>query len=184
MILKGVDPYRQASTTVKNRLARLVWGWVWLVFCRFSPRTFHRWRAFFLRFFGAKLGKGVHVYPNVQIWAPWNLVMDDYASMANGVICYSMAPIFLGEKVVVSQGAHLCSGTHDYTSQSFQLCAYPIHIKANAWVCTEAFIGPGVTVGFGAVIGARAVVTKDVEEWSVCAGNPCRTLKKRVMRSA
>jgi putative colanic acid biosynthesis acetyltransferase WcaF len=94
-----------------------------------------------------------------------------------------MGRIVLGERCVVSQGAHLCAGTHDYEAPNFQLVTAPITIGARAWVCTEAFVGPGVTVGEGAVIGARAVATKDMPAWTVCAGNPCRPLKPRVVRS-
>ena len=108
--------------------------------------------------------------------------MDDYAGMADDVNCYSMATVTLGKKVVISQGAHLCTGTHDYESPHFQLYALPIHIGDSAWVCAESFIGPGVNVGEGAVIGARSVVTKAMPAWMVCAGNPCRPLKNRKIR--
>lgn len=92
-----------------------------------------------------------------------------------------MAPVVLGERVVVSQGVHLCTGSHDYESSTFQLFARPIVIGADAWICAEAFLSPGVFVGNGAVIGARAVVTRDQPAWMVCAGNPCRPLKKRMV---
>ena len=87
----------------------------------------------------------------------------------------------LGERVVVSQGAHLCTGSHDYNSASFPLFAKPISIAADAWICTEAFLGPGVQIGEGAVIGARSVVTRDQPAWMVCAGNPARPLKQRIL---
>lgn len=183
-ILKDVDPYRSPSFSIGNRLARLAWGIVDSTLFRFSPRPFHGWRAFLLRCFGAKLGKGCHVYPGARIWAPWNLVMEDEAGMADGVTCYSMATITLGRRVVVSQGAHLCTGTHDYESPKFQLYALPISVGANAWLCAECFIGPGVVIGEGAVIGARSVVTKSMPERMVCAGNPCKPIKPRIQRNA
>jgi len=161
---------------------RIAWSIVYIFFFRYTPRPLHRWRTFILRLFGAQLGKHCHVYPKVDIWAPWNLVMEDEASMANGVTCYTMGKIKLGKRVVVSQGSHLCSGTHDYTDPNFQLYADPITIGADSWICTESFIGPGVTIGEGAVIGARSVVTKDMPEWMVCAGNPCKPIKKREMK--
>ncbi len=181
-ILEEINPHTQASFSLGNRLRRVAWGTVYGLLFRPSPRPFHAWRALLLRAFGAKLGRACHVYPKAVIWAPWNLVMDDYAGMADDVNCYSMATVTLGKKVVISQGAHLCTGTHDYESPHFQLYALPIHIGDSAWVCAESFIGPGVTVGEGAVIGARSVVTKAMPAWMVCAGNPCRPLKNRKIR--
>lgn len=183
MIRKGIDPFRQPSTTLTNRLGRVLWAVVYHALFRWIPRPFHAPRAWLLRLFGARLGKGCHVYPGARIWAPWNLEMGDQACLADGVICYSMAPIRIGARTVVSQGAHLCAGTHDYQDPDFQLCAFPILIGANAWICTEAFVGPGVEVGEGAVVGARSVVTKSLPAWMVCAGNPCKPIKPRVIRA-
>jgi putative colanic acid biosynthesis acetyltransferase WcaF len=90
-----------------------------------------------------------------------------------------MAPVILGTRVVVSQGAHLCTGSHDYQTDNFQLFARPIVIGADAWICAEAFLAPGVSIGNGAVIGARAVVTRDQPAWTVSSGNPCRPIKLR-----
>jgi putative colanic acid biosynthesis acetyltransferase WcaF len=94
-----------------------------------------------------------------------------------------MAEVSLGLRAVVSQGVHLCTGSHDHESANFQLFTRPIHIGADAWICAEAFLGPGVSIGEGAVIGARAVVTRDQPAWMVCAGNPCRPLKPRTQPS-
>lgn len=182
VILKDIDPYTQPSFSLKNRLARLVWAIVYTLFFQTSPRPFHAWRAFLLRCFGAKLGKGCHVYPKAKIWAPWNLVMEDHAGMADNVNCYSIAVISLGKKVVVSQGTFLCTGTHDYEDPSFQLYAKPIYVGDNAWLCAECFIHPGITIGEGTVIGARSVVTKDMPAWKVCAGNPCKPIKHRIIK--
>jgi putative colanic acid biosynthesis acetyltransferase WcaF len=132
-----------------------------------------------LRVFGATLGKDVHVYPSAIIWAPWNLTMGDHSSLADDVNCYSMAMITIGEKTVVSQGTYLCTGTHDYTTDTFRLYARPITIGDQAWICAQSFIMPGVIIGTGAVIGARSVVTKSMPEWTVSSGNPCVPRKPR-----
>ncbi|MAE01594.1 colanic acid biosynthesis acetyltransferase WcaF [Alteromonas australica] len=183
MIKQGINPYTQASFSLQNRLARLIWGMTYLIFIKFSPRPMHRYRAFLLTLFGAKLGKDCHIYPTAKIWAPWNLKMEDEACIANDTIIYNMAMITIGEKAVVSQGAHLCCGTHDYTDKNFQLYALPITIGANAWLCTECFVGPGITIGTGAVIGARTVLFKDAEAWVIYAGNPAKAIKKRIIKN-
>src|SRR5579859_7093314 len=134
-ILKGVDGYTKPSFSLRNRAMRLAWGVVYALLFRPTPRPFHAWRALLLRLFGAKLGKECHVYPTARVWAPWNLIMDDNAGLADDVICYSIATVTLGKKVVVSQGTHLCTGTHDYESPDFQLIADPIVIGDRAWLC-------------------------------------------------
>jgi putative colanic acid biosynthesis acetyltransferase WcaF len=92
-----------------------------------------------------------------------------------------MNQIDIGDYAVISQGAHLCGGTHDYNSLNFQLVIKPIVIGARAWVCAEAFIHPGVVVPEGAVVGARAVVSKTlIKPWTVYAGNPAIQVGNRV----
>lgn len=181
MILANSKPLEGPSFTLANRLARLLWHFVWLLLFRPSPAPLHLWRRWLLRAFGATIGSGCHIYSDARIWAPWNLHMAAKACLGPRVICYSMAPIHLGERVVVSQGAHLCTGSHDYTSANFPLFAKPITIGADAWICTEAFLGPGVQIGEGAVIGARSVVTRDQPAWMVCAGNPAHPVKQRIL---
>ena len=178
-IRQGIDPYRQPSFSRRNRLARGLWGLVDLLLFRPSPPPLHAWRAILLRLFGAQMGRHCHVYGSARIWAPWNLTMAAESCLGPRVICYNMAPVHLGTRAIISQGVHLCTGSHDYTSSSFQLFSKPITVGANAWVCADAFLAPGVAVGEGCVIGARSVVTRDQPAWMVCAGNPCHPRKER-----
>ncbi|MCX7801130.1 MAG: WcaF family extracellular polysaccharide biosynthesis acetyltransferase [Fimbriimonadales bacterium] len=178
------DAHTGPCFTLANRVRRALWGAAYLLLFRPSPRPCHAWRAFLLRLFGAKIGRGVHVYAKARVWAPWNLEIGDESGVADDAILYTMAPILLGRRVVVSQGAHLCAGTHDYEDPGFRLTASPIRVGDRAWIAAEAFVHPGVTIGEGAVIGARSVVTKDMPAWTVCAGHPCKPLKPRVLRGA
>ncbi len=179
MILSKTNPFEGPSFSRRNRLSRLAWYFTWLLLFRFTPPPLHAWRCWLLRRFGARIGSPCSVYNDVVIWAPWNLQMADRSTLGPRVICYSMAPVTLGERVVVSQGVHLCTGSHDYESDNFQLFARPIVIGADTWICAEAFIAPGVSIGNGAVIAARSVVTRDQPAWYVSGGNPCRPLKPR-----
>ena len=172
--------YVGTNFSINNRIGRVLWSIVYLLFFRLSPKPFHRWRSFLLTCFGAKMGNSVHVYPGAKIWAPWNLVIADEAAVANGAILYSQGKIIIGQRAVISQGAHLCAGTHDYNLPDFPLYTMPIIIGDYAWVAAEAFIHPGVTVAEGCVIGARSVVTKNMPAWMVCAGHPCKILKERI----
>lgn len=179
--MHNTDTFTGASFSFSNRLARVAWGIVYFTLFRFSPRPFHVWRSFLLKLFGAKIGKGVHIYPAVKIWAPWNLEIADESGIGNGAILYSQAKIVIGHRAIISQGTHLCTGTHDYTKKGHPLIAFPIIIEKEAWLAAEVFVHPGVRIGEGAVIGARSVVTKEMPPWMVCAGHPCRPLKARVI---
>jgi putative colanic acid biosynthesis acetyltransferase WcaF len=172
------DTRRGPSFSLGNRLMRLLWQIVWLVAFRPSLRPFHAWRAFLLRLFGAQLAKGCHVYPDIKIWAPWNLKMGRHACLGEGVKVYNQALITLGDEAVVSQFTHLCTGTHDYRLPGFPLFTYPITIGEGVWVGADCFVGPGVTIGAHAVVGARSVVVKDLPEGHVCVGHPCKPIKK------
>lgn len=177
------DTFTGPSFSLRNRLSRLVWDVVATFLFYYSPRPLHTWRSFLLRCFGAKIGKGVHVYPKVAIWAPWNLEIGDKSGIANGVTLYSQGKIRIGKRVVISQGSYLCTGSHDYTDKGFPLYTKDINIRDDVWIAAGTFIHPGVTVEEGAVVGAKSVVTKDVPAWMVCSGHPCKPLKKRELKS-
>lgn len=168
---------------VANRARRAVWGVVWAVFGRCSPRPAHRWRAGLLRAFGARLGRDVHVYPGARIWAPWLLEMGDRSALADGVDCYNQAPVTLGNDVVVSQRTFLCAGNHDATDPRFPLTPSPITIGSGAWIAAEAFVAPGVTVGAGAVVQARSVVTGPVPSCVTVGGHPATVIPGRPGRA-
>lgn len=168
-----------ASFSLSNRLYRALWILTWLLLARWTPRPLRAWRRFLLRSFGARMGQGADVRGAAKVWSPSNLIMHDYALVGPGVHCYNMATVELGRFVVISQRAHICGGTHEIDEPTMQLRARPIRIGAHAWVAAEAFVGPGVTIGEGTVLGARGVATRDLEPWSVYAGNPARWIKAR-----
>ena len=162
-------------------LRRILWGICKPVF-RFSPRIMFRWRCFLLRLFGAKIGRNVHIYNSSDIYFPWNLDVGDWSSIGENVLIYNLGMVHIGSKTTISHRAHICAGTHDYTDPVLPLKKIPIHIADQVWVCADSYIGPGVHVGEGAVVGARAVVIKDVKEWTVVAGNPAKPIKTRNLK--
>lgn len=180
MIIKNNDPYTQPSFSKTNRALRLTWNIFYFFLFKYTPNFMHSWRALILKIFGAKIGKNVHVYPRVRIWAPWNLIIEDRVGIANGVTIYSMNKIIIRKNAVISQGSHLCTGSHDINSENFQLITKKIDIGAYSWICAESFIGPGVTIPEGCVISARSVIMKSPEDsWCVFSGNPGKKIKSR-----
>ena len=163
--------------TASEQLGRTLWSFAAPLF-RFSPRVLFAWRRVVLRSFRAQIGRHVNIYNSAQITIPWNLTIGDWSAVGEGALLYNLGRLTIGERVTISQRAHLCGGTHDYNDPAMPLIRSEITIEDNAWICADAFIGPGVTVGEGAVCGARAVVVKDVEPWTVVAGNPARVVGK------
>ncbi len=172
------DAYR-SPYSVGNRFCRQLWNIVWLLFYRPSPKLFHGWRRFLLRAFGATIKPGAHPFPSCKVWAAWNLVMGYRSSLGPYVDCYNAAQIEIGDYATVSQYSHLCGATHDYDDVTMRLVTKPIRIATRAWVAAGAFVGPGVTVEEGAVVGARACVFRNVPAWTVVAGNPARIIRRR-----
>ena len=170
------------SFGLRNRVVRLVWGVVWLLLASWTPAPLHPWRRALLRLFGARMGHRADVRGSSRVWLPSHLVMADHALIGPNVTCYNQAPITLGERALVSQGAHLCAGTHDIDRADFPLVAKPIAIGAHAWVAAEAFVGPGAVIGDGCVLGARAVAFGRLDAWGVYAGNPARRVRERRWR--
>lgn len=166
----------------RSKLARAAWGAVWILLFRSSPRVLYAWRHSLLRCFGAQIGPRCAVYPSCRIWAPWNLVLEEQVALSEGVNVYCVDKVYVGAHATVSQFAHLCTASHDIACPHMRLISAPIRIGAGAWVCADVFVGPGVTIGEGAVAAARAVVMKDVEPWTVVGGNPARFIKRRELR--
>jgi putative colanic acid biosynthesis acetyltransferase WcaF len=164
---------------LRFRLLRLVWTIVWLLLAAWTPPQLRRWRNTLLRLFGGRIDETATVHAKARIWWPAHLVMEDYASMGPGVICYNVASITIHAFASVSQRAHLCTGTHDVQDSAFPLVARPIVISANAWVAAEAFVGPGVTLGEGAVLGARGVAARSLKPWTIYVGNPAKPIRDR-----
>ncbi len=176
----NISANRRATKWPRRQLAgRALWEVLRFPLFAWTPRQMWAWRSSILRLFGANVGHEVHVHPSVRIAIPWNLSIADEAAVGERVILYSLGRISIGRRATISQNAHLCAGTHDYRSPDMKLLKPPIAIRAGAWVCADAFIGPGVTVGELSIVGACAVVTKDVPARMVVGGNPARVIKDR-----
>jgi putative colanic acid biosynthesis acetyltransferase WcaF len=171
------------SLSIKNKIVRLIWNIVWFFFIKSNPRwALNDWRLFLHRIFGARIGKGCKISPSCFVWAPWNLEMGEFSVLGDNVDCYSMDRITIGSKVAISQRVFLCTGSHDITSYKRPLITKPIYIADHTWVCAEAFVGPGVSLGAGVVVAARSVVTKSVDSFNVVGGNPAVFIKKRCIK--
>lgn len=168
---------------IRNKMTRGVWYVTrGVLFKPFRGPLFRHWRIFLLRCFGADIGRGCKVEASCTIWWPGNLVMGNYACLADSVDCYNVSKISIGDYATVSQRAFLCSASHATDTLARPLIHEPIKIEPHAWICAESFIGPGVVVHEGAVLGARGLAARDLEAWTIYAGSPARRLKTRDLR--
>lgn len=165
----------------RTQVARVLWALCVPLF-RFSPRPMWGWRAWLLRRFGARVGRGAHLHPSVRILMPWNLLIGDQVTIGDRAILYALGVITIGDRATVSQYAHLCAGTHDTRDPARPLCKRPIMIGPDAWVCADAFVGPDVRIGAGAILGARAVAMRDLPPRCTGIGNPMQIITEKEKR--
>lgn len=171
---RGTSPY-----TLKEKLGRVIWNYLGQ---RTFNLTFHNWyglRNSILKAFGATLGDNVRLRPSVRIEQPWNLTIGNNSSIGDRAVIYCLGPITIGDNVSISQHAHVCAGTHDFTVPNLPLVRPPIRIHNDAWIAADAFVGPNIVVGEGAILGARAAAFKDLEPWTIYGGNPAKPIKER-----
>ena len=158
------------------------WAMVQATFFRWSPSPLRRFRYRLLRTFGADIAPTVSIHNTARIDCPWNLVMGDYASLGEQTWIYSLDKIVIGEYACIGQRSVMLAGTHDFSDPVFPLVTKPIVVGYGSWIAMGVTILPGVSVGALAVVGAGSVVTRDLPEQMVCAGNPCKPIKPREFR--
>lgn len=167
-----------------HRFKRILW-------CIINATVFRicigsKWQGLFIRIallkmFGTEIPWRTTVYPSCKIFMPWNLKVGKYSCIGPNTEIYNKDMVIIGNNCVVSQGAFLCTASHDITDVRHPLVTAPIIMKDKSWVASKAYIGMGVTIGEGAVVGATASVYKNVEPWTVVGGNPAKFIKRRVI---
>ena len=172
-----------SSWSVKEAIVVRLWEFVWAVFLRWTPKKLNFVRVWALRLFGAKIPGHAFVFSSARIYAPFNLTLLEGSCIGPLTNIYNLAQFTVGERAVVSQEAMICGGTHDLTTRRMPLMVGDIEIGADAFIGARAIVLPGVKIGDGGVVGAGAVVTKDVLPWTVIGGNPAKFIKRRELKS-
>ena len=160
-------------------LKELCWLVVSQLLFQLCPLKLSGLKARVLRLFGASVGRGVVIKPEVKITFPWKLTLGDHVWLGEECWLLNLAPITIASNVCISQRVFLCTGNHDYKSPTFDLITEPIQVGQGAWVGAGAFVGPGVLVGSHAVLTAGSVSTKDLEPYGIYQGNPAALVKMR-----
>lgn len=171
---RHISPY-----STREKVWRLLWAITQATLFRFSFHTWNGWRIFLLQSYGAEIDSSCVIRRTVRVECPWNLRMGANSCLGDGVYVYCLGKVTIGDRVSISQHAHLCAGSHDYSKEDMPLLRLPITIENDVWLAADTFVGPDVTVGEGAILGARAVAMKNLDPQTVYAGNPATIIKKR-----
>lgn len=173
------SPYGLATN-----VRRAGWWVVQATVFRWSLHNAYRWRRWLLKSFGAAIAPTARVRPSVRIECPWNLTIGANSVVGDRANLYALGKITLGERVTVSQQSHLCAGSHDFRQPDFPLLRPPIRLEDDSWIAADAFVGPGVTIGEGAILGARGCAFKSLPGWTVYGGNPAQQIGERPQPAA
>ncbi|BAY97612.1 transferase hexapeptide repeat containing protein [Tolypothrix tenuis PCC 7101] len=136
-------------------------------------------KVWILRSFGATIGQQVRIKPGVKVKFPWRLSIGDFAWIGENAWIDNLAPVIIESHVCLSQGVYLCTGNHNWNHPDFKLMPAPIYIQESSWIAAKCIIGPGVTVGKGAVLTLGGVTGSSLEPMMIYAGNPAQPIKKR-----
>jgi len=161
----------------------MLWWLVQAIAFPLSLHNFNNFRCRLLRLFGAKIGQGVVIRPTARFTYPWKISIGDYSWIGDDVVFYSIDRITIGSHTVISQKSYLCTASHDLRDRNFATMTSPIRIGNGAWIATDCFVAPGVTIGANAVIGARSSVFRDIPQQQVAWGSPCLVRYSRQMSS-
>lgn len=145
--------------------------------------TSYRLKRATLRLFGARVGNGVIVKPGVHVKYPWRVRIGDNCWLGERAWLDSMEDITVGASVVISQGAYICTGNHDWSDPGMGLTPSPVVIEDGAWVGAFARVAPGIRVGRESVVGLGAVLLQDAEPSGIYSGNPAVRQRERVLRN-
>ena len=157
-----------------QKVKMALWQMSWGLFCAWTPKPLNPWRLLWLRIFGAKIFGYPFVHQRARITIPWNLTLHDRACLGDRAHAYSLGEIEVHEDATVAQEVYLCTGTHQFENPKRPLQTAKITIGPGAFICARAFLLPGVNIGARAIVGACAVVTRDVPDGAKVAGNPAR----------
>jgi putative colanic acid biosynthesis acetyltransferase WcaF len=164
-----------------SALKRLLWFYVNAVFLKSSLLPLSNFRIFWLRLFGAKIGKGVTIKPGVSVKYAWHLNIGNHTWIGENVWIDCLVPVIVGNNVCISQGAILLTGSHNYKNTAFDLITAGITLEDGVWVGAGAIVNLGVTVASHAVLTSGSVATRNLDAYSIYQGNPAVKVRSRII---
>lgn len=166
----------------KTKIKLAIWLIINKTLFRLTPHKLSKFRIFLLRLFGAKIGENCFIHQSTTIYMPWNFEMGNRSAIDFDSIIYSYDKVTIGDYVSIAYKSNINTASHDYRDPFFSLTTKSVDIKSGAFIGTDTYISPGVTIGFMTVIGARSTVTKNMPDNYICFGYPCKPYKLREMK--
>ncbi|ASU36773.1 WcaF family extracellular polysaccharide biosynthesis acetyltransferase [Mucilaginibacter xinganensis] len=169
-------PYQPGGSALK----RLLWYYVNWIFLTSGLVPSRAVKVFFLRLFGAKIGKGVNIKPGVSVKYPWRLTIGHNSWIGENVWIDCLVDVVIGENVCISQGAVILTGGHDYKKATFDLITRKVILEDGVWICAGGIVNPGVVAASHAVLTSGSVANKNLDAWCIYQGNPAVMVRKRI----
>lgn len=164
----------------RSRLTESLWMVVGALFVSsFLPGSWHR--VALLRLFGARVGRGIVMKPRVRVKFPWRLSIGDHSWIGENVWIDNLADVAIGSNCCISQGAYLCTGSHDWSSPEFKLVTKGIVVENCAWIAARAVVAPGVKIGEGSVLALGSTAQANTNVWAIYSGTPASFVKARIV---
>ena len=162
----------------KEKIIRHCWFFVQQYLVATSPKFANKWRLFWLKMFGAQIGRGCYIASSAYVHLPWKIIMEDNVTI--DARCYLQGEIWFGEHAAIGNNVHIITEGHNVRSRYFEGTNNAVVIGSGCFIGGDAYIARGVHIGTLSVIGAKSVVWHDVPENSIAYGNPCECHGNRI----
>lgn len=176
-----LDKYDNSWYKPGAKLKRYLWLVTNALILKSSIITSSKIKVFFLRLFGARIGKNITIKPSVNIKYPWFLTIGDQVWIGENVWIDNLAPVEIGDHVCISQGVTFITGNHNYKKTTFDLMLGEIRLKEGVWIGANCTVYAGITANSHAVLAASSMTSKDLEAYTIYQGNPAIAVKKRII---
>jgi len=167
-----------------SKIKILLWWFFNALILQNKYNPFSGLKVFFLKIFGAKIGKGVVIKPSISVKYPWKLTIGDYTWIGENVWIDNLDQVTIGSHVCISQGAMLLCGNHNYKKASFDLMVKPITLENGVWIGAKAIISQGVICSEHAVLSVNSLANQNLEAFGIYQGVPAVKIRQRIIDEA